>query len=303
MKKFLVLTAVLSCIAGVSAKELKVLMIGNSFSNSVKLYLPKVTESAKKHKLILGSASIGGCALMKHCNNIDKEQKDPNFKSYTFTFTGEKTRKSSVTEAIKYRKWDIVTIQQVSHQSFKKEMTREYAAKLIAYIRKLAPQAEIVIHQTWAYRQDNPKFHNKKAPLTQEQMYNGLVENYNELAKTHKLRIIPVGTAVQLYRKALPVKEVKYTEAQLKALKRTDKLPDLTGGDPVGKLTWLKKSDKHVYNDRAHLSQEGAFLQACVWYMFLFDEPASGIRMNFKNAKNQPLMLKCAEEALKQYKK
>ena len=302
MKKILMLVAVFCCIAGVSAKELKVLMIGNSFSNSVKQYLPKVTESAKKHTLILGSASIGGCSLQKHCAHIDKEQKDPKFNAYRFTMTGEKERKSSITESLKYKKWDIVTIQQVSHQSYKKEMTREYAAKLIAYIRKLAPQAEIVIHQTWAYRLDNPKFHSAKAPLTQEQMYNGLVENYNELAKTHKLRIIPVGTAVQLYRKNLPVKEVKYTQEDIKALKRPAVL-DLTGGDLVGWMRWLKPGDKEPYNDRAHLSKEGAFMQACVWYMFLFDEPASSIKMQFKQAKNQPLMLKCAEEALQQYKK
>ena len=302
MKKTTLLLAVLLCTVSVSAKELKVLMIGNSFSNSVKQYLPKVAASAKKHTLILGSASIGGCSLQKHCANIDKEQKDPAFKSYTFTCTGEKARKGSVTEALKHKKWDIVTIQQVSHQSFKKEMTREYAAKLIAYIRKLAPQAEIVIHQTWAYRLDNPIFHSAKAPLTQEQMYNGLVENYKELAKTHNLRIIPMGTAVQLYRKALPVKEVKYTQADIEALKRPAVL-DLTGGDLVGWMRWRKPADKAPYNDRAHLSQEGAFLQGCLWYMFLFDEPASAITMKFDKARNQPLMLKCAEEALKQYKK
>jgi hypothetical protein len=301
MKKTLFLLTALVCAAGLSAKELKVLMIGNSFSRSVTQFLPQVVEAGKKHTLLLCSASIGGCSLQKHCANIDKEQKDPNFKSYVISVTGEKGRKGRMSDMLTYKKWDIVTIQQVSHQSFKKEMTREYAAKLIAYIRKLAPQAEIVIHQTWAYRSDNPMFHKKDKPFTQEQMYNGLVENYNELAKTHKLRIIPMGTAVQLYRKALPVKEVKYTREQIKALKRPNVL-EITGGDLVGWMRWRKETDKEPYNDRAHLGKDGTFVQGCVWYMFLFDEDAKGIKLDYKTP-NRDLMLKCAEEAVKQYKK
>ena len=299
-KTFFLLTALL-CAAGLAAKELKVLMIGNSFSRSVTQFLPQVVKAGKKHTLLLASASIGGCSLQKHCANIDKEQKDPNFKSYVISVTGEKGRKGRMSDILTYKKWDIVTIQQVSHQSFKKEMTREYAAKLIAYIRKLAPQAEIVIHQTWAYRSDNPMFHKKDKPFTQEQMYNGLVENYNELAKTHKLRIIPVGTAVQLYRKALPVKAVKYTSEQIKALKRPAVL-DLSGGDLVGWMRWLKKDAKEPYNDRAHLGRAGAYVQGCVWYMFLFDEDAKGIKLDYKSP-HRSLMLKCAEEAVKQYRK
>lgn len=301
MKKTLLFLAVLCCAAGLSAKELKVLMIGNSFSNSVKQFLPKVVEAGKKHSLLLGSASIGGCSLQKHCANIDKEQADPKFKAYTVTVTGEKARKGRMTDLITYKKWDIITIQQVSHQSFKKEMTREYAAKLIAYIKKLAPNSEIVIHQTWAYRTDNPLFHKKDKKVTQELMYNGLVENYNELAKTYNLRIIPMGTAVQLYRKALPVKPVQYTMEQIKALKRPAVL-DLNGGDLVGWMRWTKEDAKAPFVDRSHLSREGAYVQGCLWYMFLFDETADGIKLDY-NSKNRSLMLKCAEEALKQYKK
>ena len=303
MKKYVIFFLVLLCAAGVSAKELKVLMIGNSFSNSVKRYFPQVTAASGKHKLILGSASIGGCSLQRHCSNIDKEQKDPKFRPYRFTLTeGNITTSSNLVTALKYKKWDIVTIQQASAHSYKKELTLDYAAKLIAYIRKYAPQAEIVIQQTWAWRQD--RCHSKKEKLNQEIMYKGLVENYNELARIHKLRIIPVGTAVQLYRQKLPVKQVSYTQEQIDALKKPAVL-DLCGGDLVGWMRWIKnkKTGKEApYNDAAHLNTKGAFLQGCIWYMVLFDEPASSIKLQFQD-KNLPLLLQCAEEAVKQYKK
>ena len=301
MKRNIILLTVLCLIAGVSAKELKVLMIGNSFSNSVKIYFPKVVQASGKHTLILGSASIGGCTLQRHCQNIDKELKDPEFRAYTFTCTGEKSQKKSVTEALKHKKWDIVTIQQASAHSYKPEMTKEYAAKLIAYVKKLAPQAEIVIQQTWAWRTDSSRFRSKKESLSQEMMYTKLVANYNELAKTHNLRIIPVGTAVQLFRQKLPVKAVKYTQDQIKALKKPAVL-DLSGGDVVGWMRWLASSKDAPYNDTAHLNDKGAFMQGCIWYMVLFDEPASAVKLKHKS-KDLPLLLQCAEEAVKQYKK
>lgn len=306
MKKFFLLLLISLMAATLSAKELKVLMIGNSFSNSVKILFPKVVESGKKHTLILGSASIGGCTLQKHCANIDEEKKDPNYKKYRFTCTGIKeSKQESMTYALKYKKWDIVTIQQASAHSFKKEMTREYAAKLIARIRELAPQAEIVIQQTWAWRTDFPTLRKSGGKLTQEIMYKGLVENYNEVAKTHKLRIIPVGTAVQLFREKLPVKPVQYTQAQIDALKEPAVL-DLCGGDVVGWMRWMpdkKTKKKAPYNDAAHMNAKGNFLQACVWYMTLFDEPVTGIKYTIKDKKAMELILKCADEAVKQYKK
>ncbi len=304
MKKLFILSAALFCAVSLSAKELKVLMIGNSFSNSVQVHLPKIVKASGKHRLILGSASIGSCTFERHCANIDKEQKDPKFKAYRFACTGEKSRPESVTSALKYKKWDIVTIQQASGYSYLKEKTLAPAAKLIAYIKKLAPQAEIVIQQTWAWRTDFRKFHSQKEKLTQEMMYKGLVENYNELAKIHKLRIIPVGTAVQLFRQKLPVKSVKYTKEQIDALKEP-KVMDLTGGDVVGWMRWMKnkkKPGKSIYIDAAHLNNKGTYLQGCVWYMVLFDEPVSSIKLPFKD-KSRALLLQCADEAVKQYKK
>ena len=90
MKKVILFFAALLCVVSLSAKELKVLMIGNSFSNSVQVCFPKVVKASGKHKLILGSASIGSCTFERHCANIDKEQKDPKFKAYRFACTGER---------------------------------------------------------------------------------------------------------------------------------------------------------------------------------------------------------------------
>jgi hypothetical protein len=305
MKKIFTLLLVLCGVFSLCAKELKVLMIGNSFSNSLFAYLPKMVEASKKHKLKLGNAYIGGCTIERHCQNIDAEKTKPDFKPYSFAVTGEKSRKEKLSVMLKAEKWDIVTIQQGSRHSPYKDKTQELSKKLIAFVRQYAPQAEIIVHQTWAYRADHNWFTGKNPQLTRQKMHDMLTANYTELAQNNKFRMIPVGNAVQLFREKLPVKEVKYTSADLQKLVRPQTM-DVTGGDVVGSMHWRKdrKDPKKIVlgNDRIHLNYKGQYLQACVWYMVLFDETASGIKLDYKH-KDAKLIRECAEAAVKAVRK
>ena len=76
-----------------SAKELKVLMIGNSFSISVGRYLPKIVSSVPGNRLELTSAYIGGCPLERHSQNLRKAEKDPEFKPYGVTVWSSESSK------------------------------------------------------------------------------------------------------------------------------------------------------------------------------------------------------------------
>ncbi len=81
MKAFLLAAAAMiafSC----GAKDLKVLMVGNSFSQSVLAYLPKLAEAAPDCKLKLGQAMIGGCTFEHHCKVFEQAEQDPACKPY-----------------------------------------------------------------------------------------------------------------------------------------------------------------------------------------------------------------------------
>ena len=65
-----------------AAKELKVLMIGNSFSICVGKNLPRIVKSVPGLKLELTSAYIGGCPFDIHSKNLEMAEKDPRFKPY-----------------------------------------------------------------------------------------------------------------------------------------------------------------------------------------------------------------------------
>lgn len=303
-----------------SAKPLKVLMIGNSFSICVLRHLPNAAK-AMGCDLRLTSAYIGGCSLERHWENVTKAS-DPNFKPYLVGTSPEEKNvegprkvlfqsKANVTDLLRADQWDIVTIQQASHFSWDPETYQPYANQLITKIKELAPTAKIVVQQTWAYCNADPRIGTiSKKPswgFDQQGMYDRLAANYTKLAKDHNLRVIPTGYAVQLYRKQLPVTFKPATAAELKAMK-SPALPDM-GGEVVGKYYWRtishgKPNQGDVIGcDTIHLNPAGEYLQACVWLSFLFDVDVTKLTYSPKVAgPNAALMRKCAQEAVSTFK-
>ena len=186
--------------------SVKLLTIGNSFAGNALKFLPDLAKAGGK-ELVVFPANLGGHSLQQHASYLQAFEADPNdpkghaYKSHADPRTGE-VKDFSLREALECEEWDFVTIQQSSALSFKAETFQPYANTLIAYIRKYAPHAEILIYQTWAYPDDYfSKF--QQQGLDQKTMYVGLKAAYQELADETGLRIIPVGEAFQAVR-ALP---------------------------------------------------------------------------------------------------
>ncbi|MBO4646622.1 MAG: DUF4886 domain-containing protein [Lentisphaeria bacterium] len=289
-------------IVPLGAKELKVLMIGNSFSICVGRNLPQIVNASKEHQLELTSCYIGGCTLDKHSANLAKAEKDPSFKPYGITVWNSKNpsksqaRKGNVNELLKQNQYDIVTIQQGSVKSWKADTYQPAAEAVISYVRKHQPKAEIIIQQTWAYRTDAPGL--KKWKIDQDKMYAGLREAYAKLAAQYHFRVIPMGDAVQLFRKYTPVKYQPSTEKF-----EFPKLPS-NAGDVVGASLWKKADGTNVmHTDYIHLNRDGQYMQACLWYAVLYGEPIEKIAYTPKGMSKEKnaLLRKCAQEALENY--
>lgn len=312
MKKLFLVFAAVCLTAAVTAaeptKKLRILMIGNSFSVCVGPNLHQIVKKAPKCKIQLVSAYIGGCTFQKHWQCIEKAEKDPKSKSYSVrTWDSDlnkvPARRDSVNNLLK-QQWDIITIQQGSHQSWDFKFYEPYAGNLIKYIRKHAPKAEIVIQQTWSYRVDDGRL--KRWKLSQTQMYDKVNEAYRALAKKYNLRIIPMGHAVQIARKAGKVQSTPPTPAQdLKKLKYPA-LPSFNN-DVVGYSSWRKDKKTKAWKlgtDPFHLSARGRYLQACVWFCSLYGKTANDIKYKPRNIKAQDAenLRKYAQQAVKEYK-
>ena len=126
--------------------ELKVLMIGNSFSRPVVRTLPALAKSAGV-RLDIASLYIGGCSLERHARNIKNDAAEYLIERNN---NGErlKREKARISEWLPKEKWDIVTIQQASPLSWRPETfepwgdevcetlccTRKYVIKLMTVL-------------------------------------------------------------------------------------------------------------------------------------------------------------------------
>ena len=290
MRKIIISLIILCFISEGFAREMKVLMIGNSFSICVGKNLPQIVKMSNKHHLQLTSAFIGGCSLETHAKHLKQAEKDPSHKPYyidnwnSADLRRKKTYKGNVLELLKNNKYDVITIQQASHFSWNYATYQPHADIVIDYIRKFNPQAKIMVQQTWAYRSDDSRLRVKKGSwgFDQNGMHERVRAAYHKFANEKGFEIIPVGDAISIYRKSTPSYKV-LSSKELAGYQNPD-LPPMAN-DIVGRDFWKKQKDgtMKLEADRIHLNFKGEYLQACVWYITLFGENSATIHYEHPN--------------------
>ncbi len=131
---------------------MKILAIGNSFSTDATRYLHALGKAAGVPLKVV-NLYIGGCSLRTHYINALDDRR-----AYSLEFNGEPTRFFvSIKEALCSDEFDVITVQQCSHQSFDYQTYEPYLDYLASYIRKYAPHARIAVHKTWAYEEPSDR--------------------------------------------------------------------------------------------------------------------------------------------------
>jgi hypothetical protein len=186
---------------GISKDSVKILAIGNSFSDNAMNYLYPILEAFGAKEIVLGNMYIPGCSLNQHFANIGS-----NAKSYTYrkntTGTFVNTNAVNLETAIKDENWDFVTFQQASHDS---GMLDTYNKTQLDTVTKWArnnvtnQDVKIGWHMTWAYQANS---NHGSFPLynkDQMYMYQSIVACVQQTIETNEGFdfIIPAGTAVQ----------------------------------------------------------------------------------------------------------
>ncbi len=254
--------------APVQVKTVRLLTVGNSFSHNATHYLGDLAKAAGD-TLILREDNIGGSSFDVHLKKIAEFEKDPSGK------LGKYTENRSLKDDLTGQKWDFITIQQASIKSHDVNTYRPYAKQLADYIRKYAPGATLILHQTWEYRSDDPRFSAKSPkpgePKSQDEMYAGLVSAYATIAKELGVRLIPVGDAFHLANRDTQWGFRPSTKPFDSKHAKPGELPDQTHSLNVG-WNWKKATDgtMKLAMDGHHASTAGEYLGACVWYEVLF---------------------------------
>lgn len=256
-----------------SPKTVKLLTVGNSFSGNAIRYLKDIS-SAAGDTLILQRADLPGCPMHRHWDNIQKSETDPNEgKAYAMTVNGE-AKLFALKDVLTADKWDFVTMQQASILSPDIKTYRPYAKNLYDYFKKHALQAEVMMHQTWAYRVDDPGFGGKDGN-SHAKMYKNLTAAYRTVAKELGVRIMPVGDA--MYAADIDPTWGYKSPTFDKAAIKPPTIPDQTHSLHVG---WYWAKDKEggdmLAMDGHHANALGCYLAGCVWYESLFGKSVVG---------------------------
>lgn len=271
---FLAASALAADVAPVrTAKTVRLLTVGNSFSRNATRFLPDLA-TAGGHTLIHRPIVVGGASLQLHAEKAQQHERDAR------DAAGLYANGRSLQQELAAEPWDFVTIQQASIKSHDLGTYRPYAGQLAELIRKYAPGAQLLVHETWAYRCDDPRFAvaspKPGEPATHEAMYQGLAHAYRTIATELGARRIPVGDAFDQadhdpqwsYQ---PDAKFAFGNAQPPAL------PDQTHSLHVG-WRWTQPQDgpPKLSMDGHHANTAGEYLGACVFYEVLFGESAVG---------------------------
>ncbi|WP_411973000.1 DUF4886 domain-containing protein [Sphingobacterium sp. Lzh-3] len=217
---------------------LRILAIGNSFSeDAIEQNLYDLAKAGKK-KIVIGNLYIGGAPLSLHVSNGKEDKAAYRYRKINTDGQMSEKTNARLSEALIDEAWDYISFQQASplsgdYDSYAKDLPPlyDYVTKHVAF-----PETKYILHQTWAYQNGASHEGFVLYNRSQDKMYNAIARTSQEVFNWGNFDLlVPSGTAVQNA--------------------RTSFLGD------------------HLTRDGYHLNLDyGRFVAACTWYEALFHE-------------------------------
>ncbi len=182
---------------------LKILTIGNSFSDDAMQWVYDIAESAGV-KVYLGNLYIGGCSLETHLLNAQGDEAAYNYRVNSKGIW-RMNPYNTMYMGIEDQDWDYISFQQVSGLSGIKDSYNPSLDSLLKLVSKKANKtAKFVWHMTWAYQNYTGNGDFLKYNRDQMYMYEQIVDAVTSVIVPNKKfqAIIPSGTAIQNARTA-----------------------------------------------------------------------------------------------------
>ncbi len=179
-------------------RSIKLLTIGNSFSDDAMEYIYGVLEDAGYTTIVLGNLYIAGCTLEKHATNFASNSASYTYRKNT-TGTWVSTASYAPLTALADADWDYISMQQQSGDSGMPETYDPYLGNLIGVVTTHCPNAKLIWHMTWAYQANSTHASFPNYNSDQMTMYNAIVSTVRSKILTNEkfVKVIPTGTAVQ----------------------------------------------------------------------------------------------------------
>ena len=182
-------------------KSLKILCIGNSFTDDATNRLPKIIQSAGLNDIYIGHLIAGNASLKQYYDSYMK-----NISIGTYQVTNDQMKWKTISEnytlkqALQYEDWDIITFQQVSHEAGRLQSYEPVLSSLIDVAKYECRNSKPVIacQIPWAYGTGCKEKGFGKYEYNQLKMYKSIIDATRVIVKQSNIDIIiPVGTAIQ----------------------------------------------------------------------------------------------------------
>ena len=186
-------------------ESLKVLTIGNSFSENASAYASEIA-AVNGLSLTFGYLKFPSCTIARHyeaaVNNkavfkfeiTDPTGKRTTIKQEAASWDSPDSKKcATIREALEYMDWDVIVFQQESYTSLDASSFADLP-KLIEYVKGFCPDARLMIHEVWAWGtwENDP-----------DKNFSKIKANYEAAAEANGLAIIPSGLGFEYAREAL----------------------------------------------------------------------------------------------------
>ncbi|MBD1429585.1 DUF4886 domain-containing protein [Sphingobacterium litopenaei] len=202
MKKILSLLFALAFLtfdSSAQEKVLKILAIGNSFSeDGIENYLHDLAK-ADGQQIIIGNMYIGGASIELHVKNSRQDKASYSYRKVGLDGKKVTTKDVSISQAIADENWDYISLQQASPYSGQYDVIMKDLPELITYVKSLKKlHTKLLYHQTWAYQHDSKHAGFANYDNSQSKMYSGIVDASKKINKIKDfVMVIPAGTAIQ----------------------------------------------------------------------------------------------------------
>ena len=110
---------------------LRILGIGNSFTDDGMMYLPELLEAAGIRNVVLGRLYIGGCSLERHCREYAAGNTSYIYSKSTDNRWETVSKKATLLDGLTDERWDIVVLQQASGKSGMYQTYRPWFDRLL----------------------------------------------------------------------------------------------------------------------------------------------------------------------------
>ena len=224
-----------------SPDSLKILAIGNSFTDNSMDLLPLLLKAYKLDHITLGKIGYGGASLQDHERFYRKAtpaylfQLKPSHEYEWKTLSSDAT----IQEAVQYADWDIIVLQQASALSGLYYQYQPYLNRVIEHLLSSVTNPDVVFvwHMTWPYS-------------TQCRTKAFAPYNYNPAMMYESLRQAP-GTALE-------ETGIKYV---------------IPSGTVIHELrnSLINKDSSDFTDDGIHINHPtGQYALACTWFESIF---------------------------------